>query len=429
MAELFGKEPDTINRFHLYQSAKMVYKEKDGIEDFLSVRTNELFDLNDKIILNDLTNTYFEGRKSGSKLAQFYKSKEKRSDAKLVALALVVNVEGFVKYSAILQGNIADCKTLGKIVDNLSTRTSSTARKPTVVIDAGIATEENLNMLKSNGYQYVCVSRSKLKDYQMIGNNIVQLQDKNNHPIEVRWVKKEGNEDRYLYVRSQMKALKESSMDEHFSQRYEEELENLAQSIHKKGGTKKYEKVIERIGRIKERYSTANKHYEIHVKATDGIATMITWSRKPSTIKSQEGVYFLRTNLQETNEEMMWNIYNTIREIEATFRTLKSDLSLRPVFHQKDETCEAHLFLSVIAYTVVNTIKYKLKNHGIHHDWQNIVRIMNTQKAGTITMNKRNNKKINIRVCSMPSAGSQEIYSATGYKPMPFYRKIFVLPE
>ena len=203
---------------------------------------------------------------------------------------MVVNVEGFVKYSSILQGNIADFKTLGNIVDNLSTLTSLTGRKSIVVIDAGIA-------------------------------------------------------------------------------------------------------------------------------------TMITWSRKPSTI------YFLRTNLQQTNEEMMWNIYNTISEIEATFRTLKSDLSLRPVFHQKDETYEAHLYLGVLAYTVVNTIRYKLKSRGIHHDWQNIVRIMNTQKAGTIIMNKRNNKKINIRVCSMPTAGAQEIYSATGYKPMPFYRKIFVLPE
>jgi hypothetical protein len=429
VAELFGREPDSINRFHLYQASNMLYKVKDGLEEFLSVRTNELFDLDDKIILNDLTNTYFEGRKEGSKLAKFYKSKEKRSDAKLIALALVVNVEGFVKYSKILRGNIADCQTLGEIVDHLSTRTSSTGRKPIVVIDAGIATDENLLMLKSKDYQYVCVSRSKLKEYKAVNANIVKLYDKREQPIEVRWVEKEGVDDRYLYVHSKMKAVKESSMNDHFSERYEEELENLSLSIHKKRGTKKYEKVLERIGRIKERYSTANKHYEINVKAKDGIAVEITWKRKLVTTSAQEGVYFLRTNIQETDEKIMWNIYNTIREIEATFRVLKSDLSLRPIFHQKDEYTVAHLFLGVLAYSVVNTIRHKLKNHGINHDWQNIVRIMNTQKVGTITMNQRNGKQINKRVCSIPSAGTQEIYSATGYKSMPFYQKNIVLPE
>jgi len=382
VAELYGKEPGSVNRFHLYNASKMLYKVKDSLEEFLSVKTNELFDLEDKIILNDLTNTYFEGRKAGSRLAKFHKSKEKRSDAKLVALALVVNVEGFVKYSKIFRGNIADCKTLQEIVFQLSARTSSTARKPTVVIDAGIATEDNLLMLSKNGYQYVCVSRSRLKDYSPVGDHVVQLQDKRNQPIEIRWVEKEGISDRYLYVRSKMKALKESSMNEHFSERYEEELENLAQSIHKKRGTKKYDKVMERIGRIKERYSTANRHYQIYVKAENNIAVSIQWKRKPVSVGAQEGVYFLRTNLEQTDEKIMWGIYNTIREIEATFRTLKTDLSLRPIYHQKDENTEAHLFLGILAYAVVNTIRYKLKNHGIHHDWQNIVRIRCNRQKG-----------------------------------------------
>ena len=429
VAELFNMEPCTINRSHLYKACNMLYNIHDELEEFLSVRTNELFDLGDKIILNDLTNTYFEGRKVGSKLAKFYKSKEKRSDAKLIALALVVNVEGFVKYSKILRGNIADCKTLEAIVKHLSARTSSVSIKPIVVIDAGIATDDNLLMLKSNGYQYVCVSRSKLKEYKQVNTNIVKLYDRNEQPIEVRWVKKEGKDDRYLYVHSHTKALKESSMYEHYSEHYEEELKNMEQSIHKKRGTKKYEKVLERIGRIKERYSTANKHYDINVEAKDGIVVKINWKRKPAKTRSSEGVYFLRTNLQEKDEKTMWNIYNTIREIEATFRTLKSDLSLRPIFHQKDENSMAHLFLSILAYTVVNTIRYKLKKHGIHHDWQNIVRIMNSQKVGTITMNQRNNKQINKRVCSIPSAGVQEIYTATGYKSMPFYQKMLCSPN
>ena len=255
------------------------------------------------------------------------------------------------------------------------------------------------------------------------------MQDKREQPIEIRWVKKSDESDRYLYVRSQMKAIKEASMNDHFCQRYEEELDNIKNAIHKKGGTKKYEKVLERIGRIKERYPSANKHYQINLKHKDGITVIVSWKRKPLTIKSQEGVYFIRTNIQETEEKLVWNIYNTIREIEASFRILKTDFHLRPIFHKKDEFTIAHLNLGILAYIVVNTIRYRLKSHDIHYDWQNIIRIMNTQKAGTITLKKRDKKQLNIRVCSIPSAGAQEIYSAMGYKPVPFYRKKFVLPE
>jgi len=429
VAELYSRQPLSINRFHLYRASSMLYKEKDNIEDFLSVKTNELFDLEDKIILNDLTNTYFEGRKEGSELAKFHRSKEKRNDARLVALALVVNVEGFVKYSKIFRGNIADCKTLEQIVDQLSLRTSATGRKPVVVIDAGIATEENLQMLKANQYSYVCVSRSKLKDYRAVSEKTVHLQDKRNQPIEILWVEKPDNDDRFLYVRSQMKARKEMAMNDHFCERYEEELEHIAKAIHKKGGTKNYGKVLERIGRIKERYPAANKHYKIDVEKKDDIAVKVSWKRKLLSTSPGDGVYFIRTNLLRIDEKAMWDIYNTIREIEAAFRVLKSDLSLRPIFHQKDEHTEAHLFLGILAYTVVNTIRHRLKNHGIHHDWQNIVRIMNTQKAATINMEQGNGKHVNVRICSIPTVGANEIYTAMRYKSMPFYRKKFVFPE
>ncbi|NQV03769.1 MAG: IS1634 family transposase [Bacteroidia bacterium] len=429
VAELFNRSPGSINRFHLYRVSNMLYKAKDDTEEFLSVRTNELFDLKDKIVLFDLTNTFFEGRKAGSKLAKFSRSKEKRNDAKLVALALVVNVEGFVKYSKIYRGNIADCKTLKETVEDLSARTSATGRNPVIVIDAGIATDENLKMLKSNHYSYVCVSRSKLKDYQVVGQDVIHLHDKRGQSIDIQWVEKTGDDDQYLHVHSQMKALKESSMNEHFCDRYEEELDNIARSIHKKGCTKKYGKVQERIGRIKERYPAANKHYKIDVKEKDGIAVLVSWKRKPITAPNGEGVYFIRTDIRQPDEKMIWDIYNTIREIEATFRVLKTDLSLRPIFHKKDEYSEAHLYMGILAYAVVNTIRHRLKNHGIHHDWRNIVRIMNTQKAGTISMMQRDGKQVNVRVCSMPSSGAHEIYSAMRYKTMPFYRKKFVFPE
>lgn len=166
ICEITGYPIEKITKDKLYNSALKLYDIKDTLESHLSVKTNELFDLQDKIYLYDLTNTYFEGRKVKSKLANFGRSKEKRSDCKLVVLALVVNVEGLIKYSNVFEGNTTDCNTLPSIIDNLRKQTSDDKRA-VVVIDAGIATEENLELIKSKGYDYVCVSRSKIKNYSV----------------------------------------------------------------------------------------------------------------------------------------------------------------------------------------------------------------------------------------------------------------------
>jgi len=179
-AELFGLESQKISRHHLYDSARNLYSVKNNIEQYLSHKTNELFDIQDKIILYDLTNTYFEGRKQTSELAQCGRSKEKRSDAKLITLALVTNANGFVKYSKIFKGNMADCKTLETVVKALTIATSELQQKPMVVLDAGIAIEENLIPLKKLGYDYLCVTRSKLKNYELVdpAKKIIALQDR-----------------------------------------------------------------------------------------------------------------------------------------------------------------------------------------------------------------------------------------------------------
>lgn len=430
VSELFHVPPESINRFHLYKISKLLYKHRESIEKYLSLRTNEIFDLQDRIILYDLTNTYFEGRKAGSHLARFGRSKEKRNDAKIVALALVVNVEGFVKYSHIYEGNVADCKTMGETLSGLSARTSDSGRKALVVIDAGIATEDNLEMIRSLGHDYVCVSRSRLTDYQVSEEDMVHIEDNRHNSIHISWVSSDDSQDSFLYVHSKMKEVKETSMNDHFCQRYEEELRGLSQQLQKSTGKKNYYgTVMERIGRIKERYPAVNKYYKVDIKVKDGRIKDLTWQRKPLRGPSNEGVYFIRTNLKQVEEKMVWDIYNTIRGVESTFRVLKTDLHLRPVFHRKDDHMMAHLYLGILAYMVVHAIRFRLSNHGIHYDWQNIRRIMNTQKDGTISVNDSQGKKIHIRVCSKPSAGVREIYTAMGYKPMPFHRRRFVFPE
>lgn len=433
VAELCDIPVHKVNRYKLYEISTKLYTRKASLESYLSQKTNELFDLQDKIIFYDLTNTYFEGRKQGSHLARFGMSKEKRSDAKIVALATVINAEGFIKYSKIYQGNTQDVTTLETTIDELSAQTSQTNRKPVVVMDAGFASKDNLQMLKQKGYNYLCVSRMKLKDYQRAekeGEKTV-IYDKRDNPIELDIVKADGVEDSFLYVRSQQKAVKEASMNEHFSQRYEQGLEGIREGIHKKGGTKKLDKVWERVGRLKERYPTANKHYDIKVipDAVNVKAIDLKWSKKKTRPKSNEGVYFIQTNLDESRETTLWTIYNTLTEIEATFRVLKTDLSLRPVFHKKDENIEAHLFLGMLAYQLVAFVRYQLKQHNIHHDWRNIVRIMNTQKLVTSSMKTKTGKLIRIKKSSLPRVKVKEIYDTLHFKYQPFCMKKSVVPE
>jgi hypothetical protein len=428
ICELTGYAAEKITKDKLYETSKRLYKVKDELEKHLSKRTNELFDLTDKIILYDLTNTYFEGSMRASKIARFGRSKEKRTDARLIVLAVVVNTEGFLKYSQIFEGNIADSKTLEQIITELSARTSSTQRQPVVVLDAGIATEDNLKLLKANKFHYMCVSRSGMNKYTIdTQSKPVKICDKKNQELTLQKVTVEGTTDTWLRVHSAAKAVKETGMNSRFSERFEQGLSQIKESLGKRGGVKKQEKVWERIGRLKARYQSIHRHYDIDTQVNDiGTVTNISWKQKP--VENKDGYYLLRTTLDQKDEQVQWTIYNTIREIEATFRVLKTDLDLRPVYHKTDNAAMAHLHLGLLAYWVVNTIRHQLKQKGITNEWRDIVRIMNTQKVVTTTMNNEYDQQIIIRQCSEPTEQASKIYAALQYKSKPFTRKKSVVP-
>jgi transposase len=431
ISEITGFDKDKLTKDLLYEISHKLYKIKTPLEQYLSKRTNELFDLEDKIILYDLTNTYFEGRMTGSKIAKFGRSKEKRSDARIVVLAVVINREGFLKYSNIFEGNMSDCKTLGSVIDAMSNQTSYSHRKPIVVIDAGIATDGNIAMLKNKGYDYMCVSRSSLKEYHADTTALpVEIKDKRDQPIELLKVKTCGDNDQYLWVRSQAKALKEKSMNGLLSQRFEEGIQSIQEGIAKKGGTKKLNKVYERIGRLKQKYPSVHNYYDITI-GDDGNSTATNISCRHKTGEDpdkQAGIYFLRTSLKENDEKTLWSIYNIIREIEYTFRVLKSDLDLRPIYHKTDSAAMAHLHLGMLAYWLVATIRYQLKQQGINSDWREIVRTMNTQKCVTTSLVNIKNETISIRQCTEPAKEVKKIYDLLKYKYAPFVRKKSVVP-
>jgi hypothetical protein len=385
---------------------------------------------------------------SGSRIAKFGCSKEKRSDARLIVLALAVNPGGFIKYSSIPEGNVSDSSTLEGMISELRLKTSSGAKKATVVMDAGIALESNLLILKEKGYDYLCVSRSTMRHYLLQGEgDEVRVTDKSHRKISLQKVTSGKDDDYYLKIASESKKKKECSMNERFREGFETGLKKIANSLGKKGGVKQEDKVYERIGRLKQKYPSIHRYFNIHcevvaetkkrksdksgnAKEEKRIVTSLDWNVKEDTeINSRSGVYFLRTSLKES-EKNLWQTYNTIREIEYTNRVLKTDLDLRPIYHKKDETSLAHLHLGLLAYWVVNTVRFQLGKVGkdinkdpIHWQWKEIVRIMNTQKAVTTLAQNNSEEIIEIRRCTYPDEKARLIYDKIGYRYLPYKKK------
>ena len=413
----------------VYKVAPSLYELKDKLESHLCRKTDNLFNITNRIAIFDLTNFYFEGRKDNSRKAQFGRSKEKPTDCKLLVLALCINREGFIRYSSILAGNTADPNSLPDMVDTLNSKTcvpDDPKDKVLVCLDAGIATEDNLQKIHENGYNYLCVSRRRLADHELAPDaKTVTVKDCKNQPIRLTQVKHEENGDYYLEINSPAKELKETSMNSKFRERFEEELQKAKDSLTRKNGTKNYEKVIGRVGRARQKYPSISKYYVIdyipdEAKSPKNMADIQWRIAVPENVDKDCGIYFLRTNVATFDEKTTWDYYNLTREIECTNRQLKTDLNLRPIYHRKDDRSDAHLFLGLLSYWIVNTIRYRLKQSGVTHYWTEIVRIMSTQKAVTTEGTNALGEKVYMRLCSEPTKAAEGIYDKLKYKKMPF---------
>jgi transposase len=301
-------------------------------------------------------------------------------------------------------------------------------QKVMVVIDAGIATQANLELLKERGYNYLCVSRTKLKDYTLKeeGRSVTVL-DSRKRPITLAEVAHEQGGDFYLRVNSPAKAMTEQSMNQQWRERFELELTKARNALTSKGGTKKYDKVVERIGRALGKYPSISKYYQIdYIRSEKHPEHMsdIRWQIKSSQQVDEQrfGTYFLRTNVATLDERSTWDYYNLIREIETSNRQLKTDLELRPIYHQKDDNSDAHLFFGLLSYWIVNTIRHKLKRQGITHYWTELKRILSTQKAITTQADNALGEHIQLRICSDPTDAASELYRLLKYNPTPFKR-------
>lgn len=417
LGELIDYDFDNTKLTRLYRVSDQLLQHKEALEAHLYNRERSLFEFDEAITLYDLTNTYFEGTAQGNSNAALGRSKEKRSDCPLVTLALVLDGSGFIKKSEVFTGNASEPKTLAEMLPKLASDLGT--QTPTVVLDAGIATEENIAWLKDKHYRYLVVSRKRHREFDE--KDAVLVKADGDLRVRVQRIVDPETDEVKLYCHSTQREKKDRGIQALFAKRFEAALEKLAEGLTKKGCVKNYEKVLERIGRLKEKYARAARYYEISVQQDKktGKATAIHWSRKTIIEDTQPGVYCLRTNQDQWDEATLWHTYTMLTDLEAVFRSLKSELGLRPVFHQKTRRVTGHLFISVLAYHLVHMIRFQLKACGIHFNWESLRRQLQGQNRVTAQMKRADGRMLHIRKSTRAEPRQQVIYDALGISDKP----------
>lgn len=428
LEELMPGDFKRFSKNKMYDIIDKLISNKELIEERLRENERNIFSLNEKIILYDLTNTYFEGMALSNSKAKRGRSKEKRSDCALVTLALVIDELGFPKRSKILEGNVCEPHTLLQMIEELSC-TGGSAPKPTILLDAGIAAEANLTLLREKGYDYVCVARNNpLKSIDKSSAEFRTVKKDSHNEVRVKMYRGEG--EQILYCESFLKRKKELAMRSMYEKRFEDGLKSIEASIHKKRGMKHFDKVCERLGRLKEKASPIARYYEIAIEKDENeIVTAIKWSRKDE--REMEigfnGSYMLRSSRTDLAEKEMWELYTTLTNVENTFRVLKTDLNMRPIHHQKTHRSDGHIFITLIAYHIVNSIQTALRREGISHSWSTIRAILRSMMRCTTTMKNRAGEKIVLRTTSVAEKEQQAILLALKLRIDPIGRKKTIL--
>ena len=416
--ELLDTDFEKVSLSALYRLSDMLVQHREAIEAHLRKSERSLFGLQERIILYDLTNTFLTGTAEESRMAKRGRSKEKRTDCPLLTLALVVDEDGFPKVSKVFEGNVGEPSTLAMILDALPASGQMPLKAaPTVVIDAGVATAENIALIRSRGMDYVCVSRSRPRHYPEGEKTVI----KTGSGGTVQGIRVEQDAEILLYCESTGRSAKEQGIRGRLKKGFEEGLAGIAASLEKPRGVKSYDKVLERVGRVRERYSSIAQFYEISVEKTGDQATTLTWRiHNEEGLKSRFcGGYLIRSSRKDLNEERLWSLYTTLTLVEESFRSLKSDLGLRPMYHRKDRRLEGHVFISVCAYHLLATLQRRLRKEGIVHNWEIIRMRMGSQCRVTVCMTNDKGERIHIRQTTEPESFHKEVYRALGIsKPL-----------
>ncbi len=419
LPELLELSLTDLSIMRLYRAADVLMKHQAAIESHLFGRVRDLFGLEATVTLYDLSNTYFEGAAAAIPKAKRGHSKEKRSDCPLLTLGMVLDASGFVRRSrmlaAYLERKAVECRTLEGMLHDLDVPAGAL-----VVMDRGIATEANLAWLREHGYRYLVVSRERTRH---MPQGEMTLTTAGGDTVRVEKVLDEAAGEVRLYCHSPRREMKEAGINQRFCDRFEAGLRKLADGLSSPRGVKRPEQIQERIGRLKQASFGVAQHYTLTLD-TDPEQTRVTrlsWEKTlvTGTMLTDPGVYCLRSNETGWSEEQLWRIYMMLTDLEAVFRSLKSELGLRPVYHLKEQRADGHLFISVLAYQCVQLIRRQLKAKGIDQRWTGLHETLSVQRRVTARFAQKDGRHLNVRKATQPEPKLKAIYDALGLNPLP----------
>jgi transposase len=415
LGELLGVDFSTKSAMSLYRAADLLVEQHEILEKELFRNALSLFSLQETVTLYDLTNTYFEGQQKNNSKAKRGFSKEKRFDCPLMTLGLVIDGSSFVKRAQIFDGNVAESQTVEHMLAKLGATNNAL-----IIMDRGIATQATLDWLVNAGYRYLVVSREQARQFDFTKAQTIETAQSQSIQI-YKELTAEGKEAR-LYCYSERRAAKEQAILARFFDKFEAGLRKLSENLQKPRGRKNKEYILKRIGRLSEQCHGVSRHYVITV--TDNAssvsaghplrATSITYEKRPvaASMATHPGVYCLRTNELSLDAEMLWRTYIMLTDIEAVFRSLKSELGLRPIYHSTQNRSEGHILISVLAYQCVQTLRKELQAHGIHDSWNSIRANLSAQQRITASFRQRNGYTMHVRKATAAEADQRRIYDA-----------------
>jgi transposase len=427
LPELMGNRLRGAGDDRFYRVSDQLLSRQGAIEAHLRERQSSLFNLERTVLLYDLTNTHFEGVCANNPKARRGANKQKRNDCAQIVVGMVFDQYGFEITHKVFEGNRNDGKSLVEMIAELNAAAAVGKEKPLVVMDAGVATRKNLNLLREHGFGYlVNDSRGQRQRYREAFREqqdfqIVQGRE-GKAPVRVRVMDDpqpaslQGDRpERIVLCKSEPRGEKEHAIVSKAEGRFLDALGKLAARVENKR-LKARSKIEQAIGRIQARHPRAGKFYAITLEEkAEGLR--VRWTRDDERLAEAAGLwgcYVLRTDEQTLNEHDLWQLYISLTQAEAGFKALKTDLGLRPNPHRKEERVDAHVFICVLAYHLLRNILWTLEQKGDHRNWDTLKRVLRTHCYTTILMPTCNGQTHRIRKAGHPEECQKAIYRNLG---------------
>ena len=421
LEDLLGLPSESVDDNRLYRTLDHLLPHKEAIEQHLHRRLGELFSLDYDLLLYDVTSTYFEGLAERNPLSQWGYSRDHRPDCKQVCIALVVTREGMPLGYQVFPGNTVDVTTVEEIVETMESRYGLSNR--IWVMDRGMTSSENLAWLQKTGRRYLIgTPRGEVKKWSR------QMADASDwrtvrEGLEVKLCPGPDGSETFILCRSADRREKEKAMHERFSARIEKSLQTLTRRLERARCALDRGPIERQIGRILERNSRAAGRYQIHLRedSTRASTLRLDWSARTEWdewARSSEGYYILRTNITDWTPESLWATYIQLTEAEAAFRIHKSDLGLRPVWHQKSERVQAHIFVCFLAYVLWKTLEQWQQRAGLGNSPRTILQELGRIQSTDIVLPLADGsgKEIRIRCVVRPDADQAMLLDRLGLR-------------